>query len=49
MLNRDDLLTEIDILTTHLKEYKDALVNKDEEKLKQLLKEGRELKENSEL
>lgn len=49
MLNREDLLTEIDILTTHLKEYKDALVDKDEEKLKQLLKEGRELKENSEL
>jgi prephenate dehydrogenase len=47
MLNRDDLLTEIDILSTHLNEYKDALLNKDEEKLKQLLKEGRELKENS--
>ena len=49
MLNREDLLVEIDILSEHLNEYKDALISKDEEKLKQLLKEGRELKENSEL
>lgn len=49
MLNREDLLNEIDILLGHLNEYKEALTDKDEEKLKQLLKEGRELKENSEV
>lgn len=42
--NRDNLLNEIDVLIGHLREYRDALAERDEEKLTELLKQGRERK-----
>ena len=47
LLNKEDLIGEIDILVGHIAEYRKALMENDEETLKRLLKEGRELKENS--
>ena len=47
LLNKEDLIGEIDILIGHIAEYRKALMDNDEETLKKLLKEGRELKENS--
>jgi prephenate dehydrogenase len=46
--NNDNLLNEIDFLINSLTEYKNALENKDDEKLKALLKDGRERKERVE-
>lgn len=43
--NQDFLLQEMDILLANLQQYRDALSCKDEEGLKQLLKEGRCIKE----
>ena len=43
--NKKNLLDEIDVLVGHLNEYKAALQNEDAELLKELLKNGRELKE----
>ncbi|MBO7485117.1 MAG: prephenate dehydrogenase/arogenate dehydrogenase family protein [Spirochaetaceae bacterium] len=43
--NADNLSTELDELITNLQEYSKALKNRDEKKLKALLKEGREAKE----
>lgn len=42
--NRDNLLNEIDVLIGHLREYRDALAERDEEKLTELLRQGRERK-----
>ena len=47
MLNKEDLLLEMDILINNLNQYKDALENEDEDSLKELLRKGRELKEAS--
>ncbi len=44
--NYDYLFKEIDELINNLTKYKDAIINKDEKTLKQLLKEGRERKES---
>lgn len=47
LLNREPLLFEIDTLIRHLGEYRDALQQKNKEKLFQLLEEGSELKKKS--
>lgn len=47
MLNKDALLFEIDTIIKKISEYKVALENSDSENLRQLLKEGRVLKEES--
>ena len=43
--NDDLLLSETQHLIDRLTEYRDALRDRDEERLRQLLKEGREIKE----
>ena len=43
--NREELVKEIDILISSLKEYRDALEDKDAPRLHDLLKEGRLRKE----
>ncbi len=48
LANSDNLIHEIDILIDNLKAYRDALERKDEETLRDLLREGREAKEESE-
>ena len=48
LANSDNLIHEIDILIDNLKAYRDALERKDEETLRELLREGREAKEESE-
>ena len=45
--NKDFLLNELNIMIDSLNEYKTALENDDPEKLKELLKEGRECKERA--
>ncbi|UKI35642.1 MAG: prephenate dehydrogenase/arogenate dehydrogenase family protein [Clostridiales bacterium] len=45
MMNKESLCTEIQTIINHLEEYKTAMENGDKEKLKSLLKDGRELKE----
>lgn len=45
--NKDCLLNELNIMIDSLNEYKTALENDDAEKLKELLKEGRECKERA--
>ena len=40
-------MKEMDIIINSLGEYRDALKNGDDKKLKKLLKEGRIIKENS--
>ena len=47
LMNREPLLEEIDNIIDRLSEYRTAIENNDEKNLKQLLKEGRELKEKS--
>ena len=47
MENRDNLISEIDILIDSLKEYREAMVNEDKENLTSLLREGRTAKENA--
>lgn len=48
MENKDCLCEEIDRMAEELKKYSDALKSNDEKRLRELLKEGRILKENSE-
>ena len=45
MANSENLITEIDILTQNLKKYSDALKAGDAEKIEELLREGRLIKE----
>lgn len=45
MANAENLITEIDILTENLKKYSDALKAGDAEKIEELLREGRLIKE----
>ena len=47
MMNKESLCTEIQTIITHLEEYKSAMENGDRERLKSLLKDGRELKEKT--
>lgn len=47
MLNREPLCREIDCIIDHLNEYRNALENSDSERLRQLLRDGRILKENT--
>ena len=47
MLNRGPLVSEISHIIGCLEDYRDALANEDSEKLHELLREGRELKERS--
>ena len=47
MMNKEPLLFEIDTIIDHLCEYRDALRKNDNDSLRQLLKDGRELKEKS--
>ncbi|MGN0676028.1 MAG: prephenate dehydrogenase, partial [Oscillospiraceae bacterium] len=47
MLNKEPLCFEIDYIIDRLTEYRDALVKDDSERLKELLKEGRILKEQT--
>lgn len=42
--NADYLVDELDVFVKHLKEYKDALKNKDEVRLKELLQDGNDKK-----
>ena len=46
LLNKGPLVNEIDEIIRHLTEYRDAIVGGKEEELRQLLKEGREIKES---
>lgn len=43
--NRENLLAELDSLISHLSEYREALADGDEEKLRQKLREGRSRRE----
>ena len=45
--NNDFLSEQLDILIENLKQYQDALRNKDSELLCKLLREGREMKEEA--
>lgn len=47
MLNKEPLCYEIDFIIDRLTEYRNAMMNNDSDTLKQLLKDGRELKENT--
>lgn len=47
MLNKEPLCFEINCIIDRLTEYRDALVNEDNDRLRDLLKEGRILKENT--
>ena len=47
MLNKEPLCYEIDFIIDRLTEYRNAMMNDDYDTLKQLLKDGRELKENT--
>lgn len=47
MMNKEPLLFEIDTMIGHLTEYRDAMRAGDNERLKQLLKDGRILKEET--
>ena len=48
MLNRDNLIEEVDGLIGQLTRYRDAMISEDEESLFQLLREGRQIKEGLE-
>lgn len=47
LLNKDPLCFEIDYIIERLNEYRNAMMNDDADTLKELLKNGRELKENT--
>lgn len=47
MQNREYLQYELDLLIKNLKKYSEALLNGDAETMKNLIAEGRELKENN--
>lgn len=44
--NREPLVNEIDEIIKHLTEYRNAIANGEEDELRRLLKEGREIKES---
>lgn len=46
LMNKEPLIYEIDILISHLEEYRDAISKNDYAKLHSLLKQGRIIKEN---
>lgn len=46
LLNRKPLVRELDILIGNLQDYRDAIAEGDEERLRTLLREGREIKES---
>ena len=46
--NREALLPEVEGLVARLAEYRDALRDNDPERMRQLLREGREIKERLE-
>lgn len=46
LLNRGPLVNEIDEIIKHLTEYRDAIANGEEDELRRLLREGREIKES---
>ena len=45
MENRDNLITELDVLVEALQKYRDALDTRDREELTRLLDEGKKRKE----
>lgn len=47
LMNAEPLVSEIDSIITHLTEYRDSIFSADRERLHELLKDGRELKEMS--
>lgn len=47
LLNRDNLLNEIDALMKHIGQHKEALEAGDREKIRELLKKGRVLKQHN--
>ena len=47
MLNKEPLCFEIDYIIDRLTEYRDAMLSGDNERLRELLKEGRILKEET--
>jgi len=47
MCNKDALLREINCILEHITEYRDAIVNNDTERLIEILRDGRVLKEKS--
>lgn len=47
LMNKDALLFEIDFISNRLKEYRDAISEGDADRLRQLLRDGRILKENT--
>ena len=47
MQNREHLQYELDLLIENLKKYSEALMNSDAETMKNLIAEGRELKEKN--
>lgn len=47
MMNKEPLIFEIDTIINNLNQYRQAMMDDDDDKLKQLLKDGRILKENS--
>lgn len=47
MCNKTALLNEINCILAHITEYRDAIVNNDTERLIEILRNGRELKEKS--
>ncbi len=47
MLNKEPLCFEIDFIIDRLKEYRNAMMNDDYDRLKELLRDGRILKENT--
>ena len=46
LLNRQNLLDDLDILIDSLLEYRDALANQDEKRLIRLLEDGSRIKES---
>ena len=46
LLNREPLVREIDEIIGHLQDYRDAIAENDADRLRTLLREGRELKES---
>lgn len=46
LLNREPLVREIDEIIGHLQDYRDAIAENDADRLRTLLREGREIKEN---
>ena len=47
LLNRENLLFEIDQLMKHISEHRDALFRGDREKIREMLRKGRILKQHN--